>query len=52
MSPRLNPRLYVIRLAWLGRRAAAPAVALSPRLDRGRAARARWPRPSFWRYRP
>ena len=49
---RMNPRLYVLRLAWLGRRAAAPAVALSPRPDRGRAARARWPRPSFWRYRP
>ncbi|MCK7470538.1 MAG: hypothetical protein MZU95_06905 [Desulfomicrobium escambiense] len=52
MSPRLSPRLYVLRLAWLGRRAAYPTLALNPRPARGRASRARSPRPSSCRYRP
>ncbi len=66
MSPRLDPRLYVIRLAWLGRRAALrgtwalcacprPAPGKSYFFGNGQTAKGRWPRPSSSpssRYRP
>jgi hypothetical protein len=62
MSPRLDPRLYVIRLAWLSRRAARrgtstlcacsrPVAGRACLFGDRRAARTRWPRPSLWRDR-
>jgi hypothetical protein len=62
MSPRLDPRLYVIRLAWLSRRPArkaACALWMGPRSVSERAfffaerrtALSRWSRPFPWRYR-
>ncbi|GEM_PF-6290455 len=52
MSPRFDPRLYVIRLAWLVRRPAWSTVPANPQAARGKAARSRWSRPFPWRFRP
>lgn len=51
MSPRISPRFYVIRLAWLGRRIVPSPLSLVPRPAQERAFRGRRTRPSYGRSR-
>jgi hypothetical protein len=51
MSPRINPRFYVLRLAWLGKRTALAALPVGRRPASSREFRGRWPRPSSLRWR-
>jgi len=51
MSPRINPRFYVLRLAWLGKRPALAALPVGRRPPSSRELRGRWTRPFSLRWR-